>query len=195
MHEKSCFDNEPLFDENLRALEDWELWIRLSRKFDFLHIPKVTAEIRLHSDGTNMLTKHPEVFQKAHDYVHKKHLPHYQRIDSELMSHLREENVILSGPSGNTAYQDKTGPAPPEAVSNVDRTNASNPEANIMALVNEADKYLANNDLSSARKTIRQAIPLAAGNEELSRLLTTILDNLRDQKTAEQFLRSQENRQ
>ncbi len=34
------------FDENLRVLEDYDLWIRLSQKYEFLYIPKFTCEVR-----------------------------------------------------------------------------------------------------------------------------------------------------
>lgn len=44
MHEKSCFEDAGLFDETLTSHEDWELWIRMSKKFSFGHIPKITCE-------------------------------------------------------------------------------------------------------------------------------------------------------
>lgn len=44
MHEKSCFEDTGLFDETLTSHEDWELWIRMSKKFSFGHIPKITCE-------------------------------------------------------------------------------------------------------------------------------------------------------
>gem|GEM_PF-739730 len=44
MHEKQCLEQVGLFDESLPRHEDWDLWIRLSQKFQFIHIPKTTAE-------------------------------------------------------------------------------------------------------------------------------------------------------
>jgi len=44
MHERQCLDQVGLFDESLPRHEDWDLWIRLSQKFPFVHIPKTTAE-------------------------------------------------------------------------------------------------------------------------------------------------------
>jgi len=46
MHNKACFSDTGFFNENLFANEDWDLWIRLSRNYDFKHIKKVTAEFR-----------------------------------------------------------------------------------------------------------------------------------------------------
>jgi len=44
---KKCFETE-LFDENLLALEDWDLWIRLGKKFLFKHIGGPLDAYRLH---------------------------------------------------------------------------------------------------------------------------------------------------
>ena len=38
MHEHSCVEETGLFDESLKRLEDWDMWIRMSRKFKFAHI-------------------------------------------------------------------------------------------------------------------------------------------------------------
>ncbi len=44
VHAKSCFDNVGIFDETLTSHEDWDLWIRMSMKFDISHIKKITCE-------------------------------------------------------------------------------------------------------------------------------------------------------
>jgi glycosyltransferase involved in cell wall biosynthesis len=44
---KKCFETE-LFDENLLALEDWDMWIRLGKKFPFKHIDEPLEAYRLH---------------------------------------------------------------------------------------------------------------------------------------------------
>ena len=43
------------FDESLLVYEDWEFLIRLSRKFDFQHIAKITGEYRRRDDNSNIL--------------------------------------------------------------------------------------------------------------------------------------------
>lgn len=63
MHEKSCLDEVGYFDEDLTTQEDWDLWIRLSRKFKFAHIKKVTCEFSWRDDGTTMTS------QKAMDFL------------------------------------------------------------------------------------------------------------------------------
>ena len=44
LHEKAVLEETGLFDESLSSHEDWEMWIRVSRKFDFRRIPVDTAE-------------------------------------------------------------------------------------------------------------------------------------------------------
>jgi len=52
---RDCFDSVGPFDESLHIYEDWEFLIRLSRKFKFLHIAKVTGEYRRRDDNSNIL--------------------------------------------------------------------------------------------------------------------------------------------
>jgi glycosyltransferase involved in cell wall biosynthesis len=47
MHAKSCLDHTGFFDEKLNVHEDWDLWIRLSRIFPFLHIKKNTCAYKI----------------------------------------------------------------------------------------------------------------------------------------------------
>jgi GT2 family glycosyltransferase/predicted Zn-dependent protease len=54
MHESACLDEVGLFDESLMAHEDWDLWIRMSRKFKFGHIKKFTCEFTWREDGSTM---------------------------------------------------------------------------------------------------------------------------------------------
>ncbi len=49
MHEKTCFDDTGMFDESLESLEDWDLWIRMSRRYQFYHLKVLTTEFRVHS--------------------------------------------------------------------------------------------------------------------------------------------------
>ncbi len=44
MHEKSCLDEVAPFDEALETGTDWDLWIRLSKKHPFIHVPIITAQ-------------------------------------------------------------------------------------------------------------------------------------------------------
>jgi GT2 family glycosyltransferase/glycosyltransferase involved in cell wall biosynthesis/radical SAM superfamily enzyme YgiQ (UPF0313 family)/MoaA/NifB/PqqE/SkfB family radical SAM enzyme/cytochrome c-type biogenesis protein CcmH/NrfG len=54
LHEKSCLEDVGCFDETLRSHEDWDLWIRLSRKFKFIHLKEITCEFSWRDDNTNL---------------------------------------------------------------------------------------------------------------------------------------------
>ncbi|WP_419783356.1 glycosyltransferase family 2 protein [Maridesulfovibrio sp.] len=42
-HRRECIDQSGMFDESLYFLEDWDLFIRLSETYEFIHVPEVTA--------------------------------------------------------------------------------------------------------------------------------------------------------
>jgi glycosyltransferase involved in cell wall biosynthesis len=46
MHERACFEVCGVFDDTLTSHQDLDLWIRMSRIFEFSHIKKVTAEFK-----------------------------------------------------------------------------------------------------------------------------------------------------
>lgn len=48
MVRRSCFDEVGLFDENLKAVEDWDMWIRLGKKFEFHSIDDPLYVYRIH---------------------------------------------------------------------------------------------------------------------------------------------------
>ncbi len=73
MHEKSCLDQVGLFDESLTTHEDWDLWIRMSRKFKFHHIQKVTCEYSYREDGTTMSSGRRGDFLKTLKVIYEKY--------------------------------------------------------------------------------------------------------------------------
>ena len=48
----------------------------------------------------------------------------------------------------------------------------------VMDYINQADGHMANNDLASARKAIKEALRHAAGNTQLSGMVANILATL-----------------
>jgi hypothetical protein len=56
VHERSILDEVGGFDESLQVYEDWDLWIRMSRKFKFHHIKKVSCEYSWRIDGRSLQT-------------------------------------------------------------------------------------------------------------------------------------------
>jgi len=45
---KKCFDEVGFFDESLRAIEDWDMWLRVIQKYGVKFIPKPLTKLRRH---------------------------------------------------------------------------------------------------------------------------------------------------
>jgi len=73
IHEKSCLDEVGLFDETLSSHEDWDLWIRMSRRFKFAHINELTCEFRWRDDGTTMTGERRKDFLKTMQIIYEKY--------------------------------------------------------------------------------------------------------------------------
>ena len=73
MHEKSCLDEVGLFDETLSTHEDWDLIIRLSRKFDIAHIQETTCEFTQRNDGTNTSSHNRADFTRTREIIFNKY--------------------------------------------------------------------------------------------------------------------------
>ncbi|KAF0219373.1 MAG: hypothetical protein FD174_2072 [Geobacteraceae bacterium] len=99
MHEKGCIENAGYFDESLTTHEDWDLWVRMSRKYKFAHVKKVTSEFRFRSDGSSMtsskltdfLRTKGLIYGKYREYAQDKpHIRIYQEISlNALKQHIR----------------------------------------------------------------------------------------------------------
>jgi len=73
MHTRQCIDEVGLFDEDFHAHEDWELWVRISRKHDFIHIKKVTTEFRWRVDGSTMTSSSQREFLRTMEEIFKRY--------------------------------------------------------------------------------------------------------------------------
>ncbi|MEK7700204.1 MAG: glycosyltransferase, partial [Planctomycetota bacterium] len=91
MHEKDCLFETGFFDESLRALEDMDCWIRMSRKYKFAHIKRVTCEFTWREDGTSITSGQRPEFLKAIQIIYHKYKeyalnkPHILKAQEELL--------------------------------------------------------------------------------------------------------------
>lgn len=69
MHERVCWDILGPHDETLPVLEDWDYWIRMSRKWDFVHVPKATAEVRWRANGANITFQKSDLFPPCRERI------------------------------------------------------------------------------------------------------------------------------
>jgi len=103
MHRKACLDFVGPFNERLNTHEDWDLWIRLSRKYDFHHIRKVTAEYSFRFDGSSTTSgNRPDfllslkmIYDQYRPYV-KDHLHLVQAQERSLAAMMQEVQALQS---------------------------------------------------------------------------------------------------
>ncbi|MDB5069506.1 MAG: multiple glycosyl transferase domain and domain protein, partial [Candidatus Eremiobacteraeota bacterium] len=81
VHRRDLFERFGAFDESLSACEDWEMWLRMSRAVDFVHVDRVTVEYswRWEPGKANMTSRNQRAFASAHRYVAEKHGPVYAK--------------------------------------------------------------------------------------------------------------------
>lgn len=95
MHSRDCLEKTGLFDETLRVGEDLDLWIRLSRQYEFHHIKKVTCEYRMRNHTTTY-TKAEELksllclYQRYRHYANPSVLEEQRKKCKEYEARLRK---------------------------------------------------------------------------------------------------------
>jgi glycosyltransferase involved in cell wall biosynthesis/tetratricopeptide (TPR) repeat protein len=70
VHRRSCLDEAGAFDEDLGTHEDWDLWLRLSRRHRFRHVPKVTGNISWRDDGSSTTSARGADFLRTCECIH-----------------------------------------------------------------------------------------------------------------------------
>ncbi len=61
------------FDETLRALEDWELWLRLGARFAFHHVLRATADYRVRMGAVNNTTRELPLHVRCTERVYERY--------------------------------------------------------------------------------------------------------------------------
>ncbi|TKB91600.1 MAG: glycosyltransferase [Nitrospira sp.] len=90
MHERACLEVTGLFDESLTSHEDWDLWIRISRRYPFKHLKRVTAEFTWRTDGSSMTSSRRPDFLRTAAIIYDKY-----RSDSEAIPGVREAQKCI----------------------------------------------------------------------------------------------------
>jgi len=80
LHQRACADAVAgpagaIFDETLPVLEDWDLWIRLSRRYAFVRVPRVTCRFTVRTDGSSVTTARLRAFADTEQLLRRR----YQR--------------------------------------------------------------------------------------------------------------------
>jgi glycosyltransferase involved in cell wall biosynthesis len=93
---RNCIEQVGHFDEAL-AYEDWDMWLRIARKFEFLYQPTVTCYYRVHSTSA-MFRRRIQIIE-TNLLLLQKHLGISSAGDTIIALHLREfsEQLYLLG--------------------------------------------------------------------------------------------------
>ncbi len=73
MHSRACLDVLGRFDESLTSHEDWELWLRLSRRYRFKRLPTITAEFTHRVDGTSITSSRQADYLRTLDIIYRRY--------------------------------------------------------------------------------------------------------------------------
>ena len=105
VHDKSILGETGLFDETLKVHEDWDLWIRLSRKHAFYHIGRITASYTTRLPNTS-LRRDRRAFLDSAKKIHSR----YSRLISDPQLLEAQEEALK-------AFQREIEDAEPGAIS------------------------------------------------------------------------------
>ncbi len=92
MHRASCLQQTGMFDESLAGLEDWDLWIRISKLYPIKRVPIISAQVT--SKG-NLALQHSSDNTAAIDTlltIYRKH--EIASSENTLLAHLRMHHII-----------------------------------------------------------------------------------------------------
>ena len=67
---RKCLEDVGMFDENLPSFQEYDLWIRLSRAYQFDYVSEVLFNYYVHS---KRIWTNPEVIRKGVDILLKKY--------------------------------------------------------------------------------------------------------------------------
>ncbi|MHB1011372.1 MAG: glycosyltransferase [Desulfobacteria bacterium] len=113
MHEKACLEETGYFDETLTSHEDWDLWIRMSQKYDFVHIRKFTCEFSWRTDGTTMTSGIRSDYLRTMEIIYDKYRhitqsnPHLLDMQKKSLEVLRAEVCGADNTTAGVAVGEK----------------------------------------------------------------------------------------
>lgn len=82
MVRKNCFERAGLFDENLPAAEDWDMWIRLAKFYDFDYVDEPLLLYRIHGES---ISNDLNARLKAEKLLFEKFSPELRKIENAII--------------------------------------------------------------------------------------------------------------
>jgi len=88
---KICFEKCGLFKTNLRTTQDYELWFRISEKYQFSHQPQILIHSRLHENQDTLILQRIVVEEKDNLHLY-------------FLKNISEEEIIRFSKENPTGY-------------------------------------------------------------------------------------------
>ncbi|HBH18506.1 MAG TPA: hypothetical protein DDX14_06160, partial [Cyanobacteria bacterium UBA9579] len=121
---RDCFSKMEMFTEDYKYAADYDLWMRLAEKYDFVYIPQILANYRIHdSNLSHKVNKNLDMFKEGleiaeRNIIKSKIIP--QKIKDEL-NYLSFTNVVSQAFNIGIKYQ--SGQTSREMLNYIKQTN------------------------------------------------------------------------
>jgi glycosyltransferase involved in cell wall biosynthesis len=171
MHERSCLSEVGLFDEELATHEDWDLWIRLSRRYRFGHIKKLTCEFSWRTDGTSTTSQRQSDFLRTMQVIYARYR-HYARGKPHIIEAQELNQRILQkrvSPVEAPLVQDAPFARDQSLRTGVDVASHSQPE--VSRVMERVNRYISMGKLELARRLVHKEL---GHTKECSEILLSI---------------------
>lgn len=99
---KVCFGRCGVFNPALQTTQDYDLWFRISERYEFIHIPKPLIKSRLHDGQDTRRLK--EIVVKERDYLHLNFIKKITDEEVNLFTNGNIASYFISFASTMTAY-------------------------------------------------------------------------------------------
>ncbi len=86
-----CFAACGLFDTSLNYSEDWDMWLRLARRYEFVYVPDILASVRVHSGNS---IENEELVRQGDVHFFQKQIVE-NRDDPKALSILKRASVMV----------------------------------------------------------------------------------------------------
>jgi len=89
--EKTCFQKAGFYDEKLPSCQDWDMWIRISKYYEFDFVPDVLAKTYIHG---KQISVNLDAKIWARERILQKHFEELQRCPNILAAHLEKLGIL-----------------------------------------------------------------------------------------------------
>jgi glycosyltransferase involved in cell wall biosynthesis len=171
MHERSCLDEVGTFDEGLATHEDWDLWIRLSRRYHFGHIKKLTCEFSWRTDGTSTTSQKQSDFLRTMQIIYARYCHYVGDKPHIIQAQEANRKILQERVSRPELISVQDAPSARDQSLRAEAGLASRSQPEISRVMERVNRYLSLGKLELARRIVQKEL---GHLKECSEILLTI---------------------